>query len=293
MMLKIKFKLDDIPYWASLYSYPTEDIADEISTRIRGSEFIEKDDFLALCKWKSPRSIKHCMKNSPDLIKEVSAIAFRTNNEHLRIKILTLLEGVSWPTASVLLHFCHKDPYPIMDFRALWSLGIDNPPNPYPFDFWWEYTSYCRDLSKSSGVSMRDLDKALWQYSKENQDKEIEENGNIKIEETISSTTTNNMIKVPYGGKDSSFLVTDLVSYIKSMNRDYIIQGAANCSYDKHLKPHSLDYWLRSHYSRNGDTKQAVNTVIDDLLSTGLFDLNEKLICPDSGRLCKGLAFKK
>jgi hypothetical protein len=165
--------MDDIPYWSGRYFYPTEIIADEISARIRGEEFVDKDDFLELCKWKSPRSINHCMKNTPDLIKEVSRVAFYTNNEQLRIKIFTLLQGVSWPTASVLLHFGHKDPYPIMDFRALWSLGIDNPPNPYTFDFWWEYTKYCRDLSKSAEVSMRILDKALWQYSKENQKKNI------------------------------------------------------------------------------------------------------------------------
>jgi len=292
-MLKIKFKLDAIPYWASRYSYPTEDVAEEISARIRGEGFIEKDDFLALCEWKSPRSIKHCMKNSPDLIKEVSTVAFRTNNEHLRIKILTLLEGVSWPTASVLLHFCHKDPYPIMDFRALWSLGIDAPPNPYTFPFWLDYTSYCRDLSESARVSMRDLDKALWQYSKENQDKESQEEAITEINVATSPATGIDVIKLPHGGKDSSFPIKDLVSYIKSMNRDYIIQGGVNCKYEEHPKCHSLDYWLRSYYARNKDTKQAVTSVIDDLLSTGLFSLDEKLLCPDSGRLCKGVVLRK
>jgi len=292
-MLKIKFKLDDIPYWASRYSYPTEDIADEISARIRGADFIEKDDFLALCKWKSPRSINHCKKNKPDFIKEVSRVAFHTRNEHLRIEILTLLEGVSWPTASVLLHFCHKDPYPIMDFRALWSLGIDDPPNTYTFDFWWEYTRYCRALSKSTGVSMRDLDKALWQYSKEYQDKEPQENAFPEIKAAKSLPAFNDMIKVPYAGKDSSFKVSDLMSYMKSMNRDYIIQGGVNCRYEEHPKRHSLDFWLRSYYSKNKDTKQAVKSVIDDLLGTGLFDLNEKLLCPDSGSRCKGIVLKK
>jgi hypothetical protein len=291
-MMKIKFSTDEIPYWAGRYTYPTEYTANDISARIRGAEFIEKDDFLALCKWKSQRSINHCMKNTPDFIKEVTRVAFHTNNEQLRIKTFTLLEGVSWPTASVLLHFGHKDPYPIMDFRALWSLGVDNPPNPYTFDFWWEYTKYCRDLSKSAEVSMRILDKALWQYSKENQGKDHQENGNEKINEAISLTIGIDVIKLPYGGKDSSFLVNDLLSYMKSMNKDYIIQGGVNCYYEEHPKPHSLDYWLRSFYSRNKDTKQAVNSVIDDLISTGLFTLDEKLICPDSGRLCKGIIFK-
>lgn len=60
------------------------------------------------------------------------------------------------------------DLYPILDYRALWSLGIDPPPA-YDFPFWRAYTLACRELAAGAGVSMRDLDRALWQYSKENQ----------------------------------------------------------------------------------------------------------------------------
>jgi hypothetical protein len=88
--------------------------------------------------------------------------------ERLQIEVLTLLDGVSWPTASVILHFFHSAPYPIVDFRALWSLK-NKVPKRYGFNFWQKYTSYCRGLSKRAGVSMRTLDRALWQFSKENQ----------------------------------------------------------------------------------------------------------------------------
>jgi hypothetical protein len=72
----------------------------------------------------------------------------------------------------VLLHFGHTDPYPILDFRALWSLGVDVPADAhgfYDFPLWWEYTKFCRDLADACGVPMRVLDRALWRYSKENQ----------------------------------------------------------------------------------------------------------------------------
>jgi hypothetical protein len=39
----------------------------------------------------------------------------------------------------------------------------------YRFDAWWEYTKYCRVLAEASAFSMRELDRALWQYSKDNQ----------------------------------------------------------------------------------------------------------------------------
>jgi hypothetical protein len=109
--------------------------------------------------------------NSEEFIKDVTRIALTAPNEKLRIEVLTLLNGVSWPTASVLLHFGYDNLYPILDFRALWSLGIDASRVNYDFDFWWEYTEHCRKLAQQVGVSMRVLDRALWQYSESNQGK--------------------------------------------------------------------------------------------------------------------------
>jgi hypothetical protein len=78
------------------------------------------------------------------------------------------LRGVSWPTASVVLHFCDTRRYPILDFRALWSLGYATPPA-YNLEFWLAYTTFTRALARRRGLSMRILDRALWQYSSEHQ----------------------------------------------------------------------------------------------------------------------------
>mgnify|MGYP001265380021 CR=1 FL=1 len=117
--------------------------------------------------WKN--SIKEIVNNKDEFVKEITAIALNAKEERLRIEILTLLDGVGWPTASVILHFYHKEPYPILDFRALWSLGIAVVPKQYEFQFWWRYVEFCRSLFVKYDVSNRTLDKALWQYSKENQ----------------------------------------------------------------------------------------------------------------------------
>ena len=102
------------------------------------------------------------------LMIQISQIALSTGDEQLRIEIWTLLYGVNWPTASALLHWLHIEEYPILDFRALWSLGYEKPP-PYDFAFWKDYFLYCRALAKQCGVSVRTLDRALWQYSDTNQ----------------------------------------------------------------------------------------------------------------------------
>ena len=118
--------------------------------------------------WKAPRSSGHVRKNTDDYISEISQFAFNTKSERAKIQTLTNLDGVNWPTASVILHLFDKGEYPILDFRASFSISTDVP-SPYKFDFWWEYVEFCRKLAGTNEVSMRTLDRALWQYSKENQ----------------------------------------------------------------------------------------------------------------------------
>jgi hypothetical protein len=161
-----RFPSSDIVKWASLYDYPGESelIAGPVAkARARGHLML--DEFLKIAEWKSPRPRKHYRANPPALVEEVSRIAFnRSTSPRLAIEILTILDGVSWPLASVFLHFCHPDPYPILDFRALWTLSLDVPKQ-YDFDLWHDYSAFTRALAQDAGVDMRTLDRALWKYS--------------------------------------------------------------------------------------------------------------------------------
>jgi hypothetical protein len=165
-----RFDLHDARYWAQRYQPDAteEQIEHEVAPRIRKQGYLAKPDFLLLTRWKSPRSQRRCVANSEDYVREVTRVALSASSEQLRIEVLTLLDGVGWPTASTILHFSHREPYPILDFRALWSLGYDEVP-PYAFDFWLAYTTYTRTAAERHGLTMRELDKALWQFSKEHQ----------------------------------------------------------------------------------------------------------------------------
>lgn len=166
---RLRFDEQKILFWGNRYPAADDrEIETTVVPSIRKIGYLTKPHFMNLCTWKSPRIKSHCEKNEPDFIQAVTETAFSTRDERLRIEFLRLLKGVEWPTASVILHFGSEDPYPILDFRALWSLGV-KPPSYYDFDFWWHYTLYCRKLAKKSGVTMRVLDRALWQFSKENQ----------------------------------------------------------------------------------------------------------------------------
>ena len=141
---------------------------DEVGAAVRDRGYLRRREFLALCRWKTPRTIKRCSSNTTELIRDATQLAFGTSDERAKIGILRLLAGIDWPTASVLLHFCDRQPYPVLDFRALWSLGSERPSR-YTFDFWWAYTMFTRQLAESTGHTMRTVDRALWQYSKQHQ----------------------------------------------------------------------------------------------------------------------------
>ena len=82
--------------------------------------------------------------------------------------LLRMLDGVEWPTASALLHFCDIRPYPILDYRALWSLGYTKTPH-YTMKFWLKYLTYVRELAEHLKQDIWTIDRALWQHSKERQ----------------------------------------------------------------------------------------------------------------------------
>ncbi len=124
-------------------------------------------DLESLCRWKSPRALPLIRRNSEEEVRAVTSWALSVASERLRIESPQLLHGVSWASASVILHWFHDDPYPILDVRALWSMGIEAP-SEYTFELWWGYVERFRRLAATLGLSKRAVDRALWQYSKEN-----------------------------------------------------------------------------------------------------------------------------
>jgi len=167
--MELRFPEGDISDWANRYVYPREETTLlDLRPAIRRTGFLTKEQLRVVAKWKSPRSAGHIEDNDEPYIREITSMSLSAKTERGRIEVLTLLDGVLWPSASVILHLFHKRKYPILDFRALWSVQ-ENVPNQYSFDLWWAYVEYCRELAQRNHVNMRMLDRALWQYSKENQ----------------------------------------------------------------------------------------------------------------------------
>lgn len=140
-------------------------------SKVQKDGYIDKDLLERITRWKAGRNI-HADKNCDAYVREITAYALKANNERTKIEVLTCLDGVLFPTASAILHFFHKGRYPILDVRALWSIGFGEDEiakTKYTFSFWWDYVSFCRETAARNDASMRTLDMSLWQYSKENQ----------------------------------------------------------------------------------------------------------------------------
>lgn len=157
----------ELASWARKYSYPLESSVENIVAKVREQRYLTRDDLLLVGRWKTPRITPYLQSNDEVLVRECTWVALNRASEELRILTPMTLKGVSWPVSSVLLHWFHVDPYPLLDVRATWSLGLED--RNYSVEFWLEYTNLCRRLASMSGLSMRELDRALWQFSKENQ----------------------------------------------------------------------------------------------------------------------------
>lgn len=166
--MKLRFPESEIQQWAERYkSGRREAYFTEIKPKIQKQGYLDKELLKRVAHWKSPRRAGLIERNDDNYIRDVTSFAFSATSERARIRGLMLLDGISWPTASIILHLFHNDPYPVLDFRALWSVGLET--YKYSSSFWQDYVRFCRNIAHRNQVDMRTLDKALWQYSKDNQ----------------------------------------------------------------------------------------------------------------------------
>jgi hypothetical protein len=104
-------------------------------------------------------------KNSDDEIADASTLATAATTERAAISVLCGLQGVDVPVASAILTAIDPERYTVIDFRALEALGSSSKDR--SVNFYLAYLDACRRLAKMHHVSLRDLDRALWQWSSE------------------------------------------------------------------------------------------------------------------------------
>jgi hypothetical protein len=177
--MSLRFPHLDIQAVAARYNVNDRERAIEASVPVvREQQYLTRDQLFLLCQWKNehfPQIAALANNNSSLFVKEITRFALAVGDERARIEPLCLLDGVELRTASTVLHWYHPEPYPILDIRALWSLTIEQP-RTYSFTFWTAYLNEWRDtliqaqqILGHGVLTPRMLDRALWQYCRENQ----------------------------------------------------------------------------------------------------------------------------
>jgi hypothetical protein len=163
---ELQFPPEAIEPLAARFGYTEDAACQAAGAAARARGHYTREEFLTVCEWKTSRSRPKTRRNDAAAVERATRGALGASDERERMEALLALEGVGVPTASTLLHFAFPGEYPILDVRALQSLG-QKPRSVYPVDYWLGYLQACRDLARRHGVSIRTMDKALWQHSKE------------------------------------------------------------------------------------------------------------------------------
>ena len=167
-MFKLKLDPSKLAAFAKRYQFQNDAAALTAGKQIASGDQTRKN-LEVIFGWKTRgRGKSRLQKNTDAEIIDALKLAVDAQTDRSAVAVLLGLNGVAIPVASAILTAISPMRFSIIDFRALWSLSVGRPPI-YTIDYYLSYLAYCRFAAKNANLSLRDFDRALWQYSKENQ----------------------------------------------------------------------------------------------------------------------------
>jgi hypothetical protein len=166
----ISFKLmvdrDEAVVLAETYNDPDEEPALRAGTAIKNGDF-SRVHLSTIFTWKTgDRGKGRITSNSDADIQEALEFAVSVNQSRLAVAALTGLHGVQIPVASAIMTAIDPIAFTVIDFRALEALGIPRKKQFISLNGYFEYLEFCKNTALEWNMSLRDLDHALWQWSK-------------------------------------------------------------------------------------------------------------------------------
>jgi hypothetical protein len=132
---------------------------------IRSGDF-SRIHFNEIFRWKTKNRGKSRPKqNSDEEIAEALRVSTILQSPKLAIALLCGLTGVAIPVASSIMTAIYPERFTIIDFRALEALDAE-PERSGSLSYYECYLTFCTKLAKDWEISLRELDRALWMWSK-------------------------------------------------------------------------------------------------------------------------------
>lgn len=166
---------------------PAQGLINKLS-HIKQQAYFNKSEFIQMCSWKSPRPRRLYESNSNAVIRRVSIKVFAAGCEKEKVELLTNLKGVRIPTASAILTLTDPQNYGVIDIRVwqvLYSYGVViNRPSGVGFSFenWIKYLERLRFWAKNFNVTVREVERVMFEHHKENQEGTLYRTGSNRKE---------------------------------------------------------------------------------------------------------------
>jgi len=133
--------------------------------KILGGDY-SPGNLLRIFEWKTTgRGRSRLLRNEEPDIHDALRLACMAETPRAAIAVLTSLDGIAVPVASAIMTTIYPDRFTVIDFRALEALGSKSADR--SVRFYVLYLDYCRQLAEAWAMSLRQLDRALWQWSKD------------------------------------------------------------------------------------------------------------------------------
>jgi hypothetical protein len=162
--------LDDGPSAAA----KEEKLLSEVGTAVKRRGWYSKSELIQVGEWKARGRIRgRLAQNSEADVRQITKTAL-TAPEDRQCRILGKLHGVGDPMASALLMIWDPEHHTVLDFRAFAALerlqrrGLLEEEVPEREGLYPPYAAYlkcCRAIAQRLGVTLRDLDRALWKWN--------------------------------------------------------------------------------------------------------------------------------
>jgi hypothetical protein len=166
---RLLFPPSKIQALADRYKFADDTAALGAGTKIRNGQYT-RTNLLSIFDWKTKgRGRSRLAKNTDQEIADSLALATAAKTDRAAVAVLMGLNGVQVPVASAILTAIDPQRFTIVDFRALEALNVKRPN--ITIDFYLAYLNECRTLAWQNKVSLRTLDRALWQWSKDASEK--------------------------------------------------------------------------------------------------------------------------
>jgi len=175
---RIKFDRAFVSGWSQRYANTAneQELLTMVGPAVALRGYYTMNELAKVGEWKWPRISGRLTQNSAHDVEDITRMALAAT-ERIQHRALGLLRGVGDQVATALLTVWAPDRHTILDFPAVDALdalhrlkGLPETPPQHEAGHLPEYLAYlefCRGVSRRVGVGLGDLDRALWQWSKE------------------------------------------------------------------------------------------------------------------------------